>query len=101
MSEVVCRATFRARKKRENDVMMTSQTSNRGSMNGKLFLIAAIITSGACARAVPPRAAVPEPYTSGQQLIEAMQNRYVGRWYRTLTFVQETTQFPPNAPERK
>ena len=70
-------------------------------MNGKLFLIAALITNAACARAVPPRPAVPEPYTTGQQLIEAMQNRYAGRWYRTLTFVQETTQFPPNAAERK
>jgi hypothetical protein len=26
-----------------------------------------------------------------------MQNRYVGRWYRTLTFVQETTRFPAQA----
>jgi hypothetical protein len=70
-------------------------------MNGKVFLVAAIISGAACSRSEPPRAAVPEPFTSGDQLLEAMQNRYVGRWYRTLTFVQETTQFPANAAEQK
>jgi hypothetical protein len=70
-------------------------------MNGKLFLIAAVICNAACARTQPPRAAVSEPYVSGDRLLEAMQNRYAGRWYRTLTFVQETTQYPANAPEQK
>jgi outer membrane lipoprotein-sorting protein len=92
---------FARAKNAETMSIATSQTSNRGSMNGKVFLIAAVIASTACARATPPRAPVAEPYTSGDHLIEAMQNRYVGRWYRTLTFVQETTQFPANAAERK
>jgi len=30
---------------------------------------------------------------SGQDLISAMHNRYAGRWYKTLTFVQTTTNF--------
>jgi hypothetical protein len=66
-------------------------------MNGKVFLIITTIGCAACGPSTPPRPAVPEPYTSGDQLLEAMQNRYVGRWYRTLTFVQETTTFPGNA----
>lgn len=70
-------------------------------MNGKLFAVAAIIGTAACSRSEPPRPAVPEPFTSGEQLLEAMQNRYVGRWYRTLTFVQETTQFPASGGENK
>ena len=70
-------------------------------MNGKVFLIIATIGSVACGRATTPPPAVPEPYSSGEQLLEAMQNRYVGRWYRTLTFVQETSEFPANAAERK
>ena len=70
-------------------------------MNGKVFLIIAVLGTATCGRSTPPPPPVPEPFLSGEQLLEAMQNRYVGRWYRTLTFVQETTQFPPDAPERK
>lgn len=70
-------------------------------MNGKVFLIIAAVGSVACGRATPPPAPVPEPYSSGEQLLEAMQNRYAGRWYRTLTFVLETSEFPAGAAERK
>ena len=63
-------------------------------MNGKVFLTISTIGCIACSPSTPPRPAVPEPYTSGDQLLEAMQNRYVGRWYRTLTFVQETSTYP-------
>ena len=31
--------------------------------------------------------------TTGDQLVTAMQRRYNGRWYRTMTFVQKTTYF--------
>jgi hypothetical protein len=70
-------------------------------MNGKFFLIIAALSTAACARSTPPRPAVPEPFTSGEQLLEAMQNRYAGRWYRTLTFVQETSEFPTDAPAQR
>lgn len=70
-------------------------------MNGKLFLIIVALGATACGRSTPPSPPVPEPFTSGEQLVEAMQNRYVGRWYRTLTFIQETTEFPAGAPARK
>ena len=66
-------------------------------MNGKFFLLATSLGAASCV-SNPPPPPVPEPYTSGEQLLEAMQNRYVGRWYRTLTFVQETSRFPADAP---
>jgi len=35
-----------------------------------------------------PRAATPAEITSGARLITAMHDRYAGKWYRTITFVQ-------------
>jgi hypothetical protein len=35
---------------------------------------------------------------SGEDLVRQMHDRYAGKWYRTLTFVQ-TTSFPDRAPE--
>jgi hypothetical protein len=54
-----------------------------------------VIALAGCSQTTPPPPAVPEPYASGLQLIEAMQNRYAGRWYRTITFAQVTTSFTP------
>lgn len=34
--------------------------------------------------------------TTGEQLVNAMHNRYETRWYRTLTFVQKSTYFRPD-----
>lgn len=56
----------------------------------------AIAFIAGCKSSPPPAPAVPEPYMSGDQLIEAMQNRYAGRWYRTLTFAQATTTIAPD-----
>ena len=36
----------------------------------------------------------------GRTVLEKMQSAYAGKWYRTLTFVQKTTFYPPGAPER-
>ena len=33
---------------------------------------------------------------NGEELIAAMHNRYAGKWYKTLTFVQKTTNFKPD-----
>jgi outer membrane lipoprotein-sorting protein len=35
-------------------------------------------------------------FSSGNELIAAMHNRYAGKWYKTLTFVQKTTNFKPD-----
>lgn len=84
-------------KNSKNDIAISVTKHRRGLMNGKLFLMFAALTAVACGRGAPPPPAVPQPFTSGEQLLEAMQNRYVGRWYRTATFVQETSQFPAGA----
>ena len=41
--------------------------------------------------AVSSPAAAIDPPKDGVQLIERMRQRYLGKWYRTLTFVQKTT----------
>lgn len=60
--------------------------------------LALIITAG-CKSSAPPPPPFPEPFTSGEQLISAMQSRYAGRWYRTLTFVQSTTAIAPDGKQ--
>src|SRR6185312_6584051 len=32
-------------------------------------------------------------YKNGTEILQAMHDRYVGKWYKTLTFVQTTTQW--------
>jgi hypothetical protein len=38
--------------------------------------------------------------TSGEQLLAAMHDRYAGKWYRTLTFRQATTQLRNGAEQK-
>lgn len=60
----------------------------------------ALVIVAGCKPSEPPRSPNPEPFASGDQLIQAMHDRYAGRWYRTLTFVQSTTRFAPDGTER-
>ena len=53
-------------------------------MLGSLFCLAAI------AAASPP-AGPAEPPKDGVEVLALMRERYLGKWYRTLTFVQKTT----------
>jgi hypothetical protein len=68
-----------------------------------LVLAVAALAVDACARApkpAPPPAVV--RITSGDALLRAMHDRYAGKWYRTMTFRQTTTQVPPGGgAERK
>ncbi len=41
----------------------------------------------------------PPAYPDGQAVIQAMHQRYAGRWYRSLTFVQTTTFTNPDRTE--
>jgi hypothetical protein len=41
--------------------------------------------------ALPSPASAIDPPKDGVELIEQMRQRYFGKWYRTLTFVQKTT----------
>lgn len=42
-----------------------------------------------------PAHAQQAPITDAESLIRAMHGRYAGKWYRTLTFTQKTTTYPP------
>lgn len=44
---------------------------------------------------VPPAARLPA-ITSADQLLDAMHQRYQGRWYRTLTFIQKSSYMRPD-----
>ena len=56
----------------------------------------------ACRTAVPagpaptPASAIRTNYASGEELIAAMRDRYAGKWYNTLTFVQKTSRLQPD-----
>jgi hypothetical protein len=63
----------------------------------RLALAAAAALLSACAGA--PRA--PSIPASGDAILRAMHDRYDGKWYRTLTFGQRTTQVPPGGAERR
>ena len=53
-------------------------------MLGSLLCLAAIA-------AIAPSAAPADPPKDGVEVITRMRERYLGKWYRTLTFVQKTT----------
>jgi len=53
-------------------------------------LVVATPVAGAPTAAVPP---------SGRAVLEAMRTAYAGRWYTTLTFVQETRKRAPDGKE--
>lgn len=53
-------------------------------MLGSLLCLAAIA-------AVAPSAAAADPPKDGVEVITRMRERYLGKWYHTLTFVQKTT----------
>jgi hypothetical protein len=68
-------------------------------------LAAVSLTAGACRRqeirlptpdTAAGRAEPVDPVNSAQRLIEAMRERYDGRWYSTLTFVQTSTYYRPD-----
>ena len=62
---------------------------------------AALLALAACHRTAPVAAtplpapvvgvAAPTAYTSGEDVLTAMHDRYAGKWYNTLTFVQKTS----------
>src|SRR5258708_14942438 len=70
--------------------------------------LALLVVVTACHGAAPPSTtSTPESpargtarITSTDQLVDAMRDRYAGKWYRTLTFVQKTTFFRPDGTSR-
>ena len=53
-------------------------------MLGSLLSLAALAV-------VSPAALSADPPKDGVEVVNRMRERYVGKWYRTLTFVQKTT----------
>ena len=69
-------------------------------------LIALALLAGACAARTPAIGGAgtspAEPViTTGGQLLEAMHARYDGRWFRTLSFVQNNTLYSASGGEQK
>lgn len=60
-----------------------------------LALMAACRTAPVPAPAPGAPARAGAPYATGEEVITAMHDRYEGRWYRTLTFRQKTSQLTP------
>lgn len=63
-------------------------------------IVLVITAAGACARA-PIATPTPAParavsYATGGAVVAAMHDRYVGKWYRTLTFRQKTSRLRPD-----
>ncbi|HEY7395841.1 MAG TPA: hypothetical protein VH559_13395 [Gemmatimonadaceae bacterium] len=87
----------------------------------RLFVVGLIVSAGACARLrnihLTPgdQPSLPTPadgaksartpelvdITSGPTLVQAMHDRYAGKWYKTLTMVQKTTVGLPSGGELK
>jgi hypothetical protein len=57
-------------------------------------LLALTIIASACARQpAPPPAPASPAITSAEQLVTAMHDRYAGKWYPTLAFLQKNTRY--------
>lgn len=78
-------------------------TNTRGPLVASVFAMLA----AACARsAAPPAGGAPAPeaaapVVSTAQLVERMKARYDGRWYRTLTFLQNNTRYKADGGEER
>lgn len=53
-----------------------------------------------CKPSTPPPPAIPEPYSSGDQLVRAMRGRYADRWFSTVTYVEAGTAITGNDTAR-
>src|SRR5262245_17952383 len=71
------------------------------SRNG--LLLPLLLVAGGCVQpgttTSEPRSEAPPPITDGRSLVDAMQRKYVGAWYRTLTFTQRNTLYAANGRE--
>jgi hypothetical protein len=84
---------------------MSITLAPRSHRSARRAALAAALLAGVtgCARRAPAPVSAPvvSRITSGETLLAAMHDRYAGKWYRTLTFVQRTTQVPPQGgPDR-
>ena len=64
----------------------------------RLTLLALAVLATACAHSAPTLAATPP--RDGADLVARMHDAYAGKWYRTVTFTQTTTQHAPDGTPR-
>ena len=82
--------------------MTLTRSSLARTLAPRTLALCAVVLSAACARAPMGGAPTPvESITTGDQLLRAMHQRYAGKWYRTLTFVQRTVESPVGGAERR
>ena len=63
------------------------------------ILAAAVLVLASCATSATPSPDAAEP-RDGRALLARMHDRYAGKWFRTLTFVQRTVQRRPDGTEQ-
>ena len=56
-------------------------------------LLPAILTAACTAQPAPPPAPSTPAIATAEQLVRAMHDRYAGKWFTTLTFVQKNTRY--------
>lgn len=64
------------------------------------FLAAALATTACAATPRVPAPAPAAPPRDGAELVARMHDAYAGKWYRTVTFTQTTTQHAPDGTPR-
>ena len=57
------------------------------------YVLSALILAGCASQPAPPPAPAAPAITTAAQLVTAMHDRYAGKWYPTLAFVQKNTRY--------
>lgn len=60
------------------------------------YVLSAVIVAGCASQPAPTPAPAPPAITTAAQLVTAMHDRYAGKWYPTLAFVQKNTRYLEN-----
>ncbi len=65
-------------------------------------LILTLLAVGGCAtKPLPLPAPTPATPASGSELVRLMHDRYAGKWYRSLVFLQDNTRYTPTGGEER
>jgi hypothetical protein len=62
----------------------------------RTLIILAILLSACAPQPAPAPAPSTPSITTAEQLVRAMHDRYAGKWYQTLAFVQKNTRYLPD-----
>jgi hypothetical protein len=76
----------------------SGSAANGSAPSGGSRMMAADTVPPPMAKPVVPHDTVPPP--PGVRLIRQMHDRYAGKWFKTMTFVQTTVQSAPNGTQR-